>query len=128
MLVEETKFTSAKLSSPAAYKQKKFVAKSSLPAANGGAIARSNLSEHAAKLSETSLPLANEGTIVCSNLSKHATKLSESSSPAANAGAITQSNLSKHAMKLSDKPSLAAANGGKSAGDTIVSVVTPNEP
>jgi hypothetical protein len=72
LLIVETKFTSSKPSSPAAYKQKKFVAESSLPAANGSAIACSNLSKDAVKLSETSLPLANGGTIVRSNSSKHA--------------------------------------------------------
>ena len=56
------KISSSKPSSPAAYKQKKSVSKSSLPIANGGRIACSNLLKHATKLSvKSSLPAANGG-------------------------------------------------------------------
>jgi hypothetical protein len=62
LLVVATKISSSKPSSPAVYKQKKSVSKSSLPVANGGGIARSNLLKHAAKLSvKSSLPAANGG-------------------------------------------------------------------
>ena len=62
LLVVATKISSSKPSSPAVYKQKKSVSKSSLPVANGGGIARSNLSKHAAKLSvKSSLPATNGG-------------------------------------------------------------------
>jgi hypothetical protein len=62
LLVVATKISSSKPSSPTAYKQKKSISNSSLPVANRGGIARSNLSKHAAKLSvNSSLPAANGG-------------------------------------------------------------------
>ncbi len=62
LLVVVTKISSSKPSSPTTYKQKKSVSKSSSPVANGGRIARSNLSKHAMKLSvKLSLPAANGG-------------------------------------------------------------------
>jgi hypothetical protein len=62
LLVVVTTISSSKPSSPAAYEQKKSLSKSSLPAANRGRIARSDLSKHAAKSSvKSSLPAANGG-------------------------------------------------------------------
>ncbi len=62
LLVVMTKISSSKPSSPAAYEQKKSLSKSSSPAANGGGIACSDLSKHAAKSSiRSSLPAANRG-------------------------------------------------------------------
>jgi hypothetical protein len=62
LLVVATKISSSKPSSPAAYKRKKSVSKLSSPIANGGGIARSNLSKHAVKSSvKSSSPAANGG-------------------------------------------------------------------
>jgi hypothetical protein len=56
------KISSSKPSSPAAYKQKKSISKSSFPFANGVGIARSKFSKHAMKLSvKSSLHSANGG-------------------------------------------------------------------
>jgi hypothetical protein len=111
LLVVATKISSSKPSSPPAYKQKKFISKSSLPVANRGGIAHSNLLKHAAKSSvKSSLPATNGGqsagdTTIVSVISPNQSK--------------SKSNVIY---------SLPAANGGQSTGDTmIVSVISPNQ-
>ncbi len=61
LLVVAMKISSSKPSSPAAYKQKKSLSKSSSPVDIGGGIARSNLLKHAAKLTVKSSSPATDG-------------------------------------------------------------------
>jgi hypothetical protein len=113
LLVAATSFYSSKPSSPATYKRKKSVSKSSLPVANGGRITRSNLSKHATKLSvKSSLPAANGGQ------SAGVMMIVSVISP-------NQSKSNSNVIYLKCVP---AAIGGQSAGDTtIVSVLSPDQ-
>jgi hypothetical protein len=111
LLVVATKISSSKPSSPTTYEQKKSVSKSSLPIANRGGIARSNLLKHAMKLSvKSSLPAAN------------------GDQSAGDTTIVSVVSLNQSKSKSNVIYSSPAANGGQSAGDTtIASVVSPNQ-